>query len=71
MTPNGSGYPDTNLADSVASRGLFKPASKWISILPPLDFLLICQALSLMSVSAWVVVLVQQRIWKVLMYIKL
>ena len=25
---------DTNLADSVASRGLFKPASKWISILP-------------------------------------
>ena len=29
---------DTNLADSVASRGLFKPASKWISILPPLDF---------------------------------
>ena len=29
---------DTNLADFVASRGLFKPASKWISILPPLDF---------------------------------
>ena len=29
---------DTNLADSVASHGLFKPASKWISILPPLDF---------------------------------
>ena len=29
---------DTNLADSVASRGLFKPTSKWISILPPLDF---------------------------------
>ena len=28
---------DTNLADSVASRGLFKPASKRISILPPLD----------------------------------
>ena len=28
---------DTNLADSVASRGLFEPASKWISILPPLD----------------------------------
>ena len=29
---------DTNLADFVASRGLFKPASKWISILPSLDF---------------------------------
>ena len=29
---------DTNLVDSVASHGLFKPASKWISILPPLDF---------------------------------
>lgn len=29
---------DTNLADSVASRGLFKTASKWISVLPPLDF---------------------------------
>jgi hypothetical protein len=29
---------DANLADSVASRGLFKPASKWSSILPPLDF---------------------------------
>ena len=28
---------DTNLADSVASCGLFKPASKRISILPPLD----------------------------------
>ena len=28
---------DTNFADSVASRGLFKPDSKWISILPPLD----------------------------------
>ena len=28
---------DTNLADSVASRGLLKPVSKWISILPPLD----------------------------------
>ena len=28
---------DTNLAASVASRGLFKLASKWISILPPLD----------------------------------
>ena len=26
------------MADSVASRGLFKPASKWISIFPPLDF---------------------------------
>ena len=25
---------DTNLADSVALCGLFKPASKWISILP-------------------------------------
>ena len=29
---------DTNLANSVASRDLFKTASKWISILPPLDF---------------------------------
>ena len=29
---------DTNLAHSIASRGLLKPASKWISILPPLDF---------------------------------
>ena len=29
---------DTNLAGNVASCGLFKPASKWISILPPLDF---------------------------------
>ena len=29
---------NTNLADSVESHGLFKPASKWISILPPLDF---------------------------------
>ena len=29
---------DTNLADSVASHGLFKPTSQWISILPPLDF---------------------------------
>ena len=38
MTPNGNCSSDTNLADSVASRGLFKPASKWISILPPLDF---------------------------------
>ena len=38
MTPNGNGCSDTNLADSVASRGLFKPASKWISILPHLDF---------------------------------
>ena len=28
---------NTNLADSVASRGLFKPASKRISILPHLD----------------------------------
>ena len=28
----------TKLADSLASHGLFKPASKWISILPPLDF---------------------------------
>ena len=28
---------DTNLADSVASRGLFKPGTKWISVLPPLD----------------------------------
>ena len=37
MTPNGNPASDTNLADSVASRGLFKPASKWISILPPLD----------------------------------
>ena len=30
---------DTNLADSVASCGLFKPTSKWIYILPPLDFI--------------------------------
>ena len=38
MTPNGNtAASDTNLADSVASRGLFKPDSKWISILPPLD----------------------------------
>ena len=37
MTPNGNPASDTNLADSVASRGLFKPASKRISILPPLD----------------------------------
>ena len=29
---------DTNLADSVASCGLFKPTPTWISILPPLDF---------------------------------
>ena len=28
---------DTNLGDSVASRGLFKPASKRISIIPRLD----------------------------------
>ena len=38
MTPNGNGCLCTNLADSVASRGLFKPASKWIFILPPSDF---------------------------------
>ena len=37
MTPNGNPTSDTNLADYVASRGLFKPASKRISILPPLD----------------------------------
>ena len=37
MTPNGNRCSDTNLSDSVASRGLFKPSSKWISILPPLD----------------------------------
>ena len=29
---------DTNLADSVASHGLFNPASKWISIIPPSYF---------------------------------
>ena len=38
MTSNGKATSGTNLADSVASHGLFKPASKWISILPPLDF---------------------------------
>ena len=37
MTPNDNAASDTNLADSVESRGLFKPASKRISILPPLD----------------------------------
>ena len=36
MIESGASH-DTNLADSVASRGLFKPASKRISILPPLD----------------------------------
>ena len=70
MTPTATTTSDTNLADFVASRGLFKPASKWISILPPLDFVNL-QALSLMSVSACTVVLVQQRIWKVLVHIKL
>ena len=37
MTLTATAASDTNLADSVASRGLFKPASKRISILPPLD----------------------------------
>src|SRR3954462_14803337 len=37
MTP-ATAASDTNLADSVATHGLFKPASKWISILPPLNF---------------------------------
>ena len=37
MTPKATAASDTNLADFVASCGLFKPASKRISILPPLD----------------------------------
>ena len=61
---------DTNLADSVASRGLFKPASKWISILPPLDFVNLSSIISDVCFRC-AVVLVQQQIWKVLVHIKL
>ena len=38
MTLTATAASYTNFADSVASHGLFKPASKWISILSPLDF---------------------------------